>query len=96
MKFSGDVILNPVLSEKANLDSEKNGRYTFRVKSNSSKPQIKFEIEKIYDVKVEKIWTSILPGKENRYGRFSSKSTRRKKCIVELRKGQKIELFKGI
>jgi large subunit ribosomal protein L23 len=91
-----NIILKPILSEKVSIQTEKFNRYGFLIDCSANKNHIKMAIEKLYNVKVSKVWTAVLPGKVSRYGRFSKKAPSFKKCYVEIRKGQKIEHFKGI
>jgi len=57
-----DVILSPVITEKATLASERN-QVMFRVARNATKPQIKEAVEKLFDVKVKSVNTHIRKGK---------------------------------
>lgn len=90
------VIKAPLITEKTSALGEKFNQYGFVVDLKANKTQIKDAIENIYDVKVESIKTSILPGKVKRFGRSLKKTSKTKKALVQLAKGQKIEFFKGI
>lgn len=90
------VIVKPVLTEKTSVDTERHNRYAFIVRTGSNKNQIKAAVEKIYDVKVVKVRTSIRPGKIKRAGKKVAKSSSSKHAFVEIEQGQKIELFKSI
>ena len=57
-----DVILSPVITEKATTASEKN-QVVFRVANSATKPQIKEAVEKLFDVKVKKVNTLVRKGK---------------------------------
>ena len=57
-----DVILAPVITEKATMASE-NSQVMFRVAANATKPQIKEAVEKLFDVKVKRVNTLIRKGK---------------------------------
>lgn len=92
-----DVILKPVITEKSmDLMSEK--KYTFYVHPQANKVQIKEAVEKMFDgVKVEKVNTMNLPGKEKRRGMTVGKTSKRKKAIVTLTAESKdIEIFEGL
>lgn len=91
-----NIIKKPLITEKTAEDTEKNNRYGFYVELKASKTQIKEAVEKLYDVKVLNVKTSVLPGKLKRVGRSIKKSAKRKKAFVQLGEGQKIEFFKGI
>ena len=58
-----DVIIKPVLTEKSYADIA-NKKYTFVVKKDATKPEIKKAIESIFGVKVESVNTAIVQGKE--------------------------------
>ena len=67
MKDPRDVIIEPIVSEKSYALSE-TGAYTFRVHASASKPEIHDAIEKIFNVKVEKVNTLNRKGKRKRKG----------------------------
>jgi large subunit ribosomal protein L23 len=90
------IILKPLMTEKASFQTENFNRYGFLVVKDTNKNQIKEAIEKLYDVRVVKVWTSVIPGKLKRFGRFSNKTKASKKAYVQIEEGQKIEFFKGI
>lgn len=88
-----DVILKPVLTEKA-TDLVKKNVYTFEVNLKANKSQIKNTIEKIYNVKVDQVKTEIRKGKTRRVGRrmIAKKLSKRKIAFVKLKEG-KIDIF---
>ena len=65
-----DIIVSPVVTEKATLASEHN-KVLFKVASKATKPQIKEAVEKLFGVKVESVNTIVVKGKEKRTGRFA-------------------------
>lgn len=91
-----DIIVKPVLTEKATVEMEKNNRYAFVVKLNANKNQIKHAVEKFFNVKVEKIATTTTAGKTKRSGKSTKKLSSVKKAYVTIKNGQKIEFFKNI
>lgn len=91
-----NVIIKPVLTEKATFEMEKNNRYAFVVKPDSNKNQIKSAVEKFFNVKVEKVSTTTTAGKKKRSGKSIKKLTGVKKAYVQIKAGQKIEFFKNI
>ncbi len=88
-----DVIKGPVISEKSTLLNEVSGRYVFEVDTKASKPEIKEAIETLFDVQVKEIRTLILHGKYKRMRNNIVKMPAKKKAIVSLAKGQRIDLF---
>ena len=90
-----DVILAPVLSEKAVGDIE-SGKYAFYVHPRANRTQIKDAVEIVFDVSVEKINLIKVRGKTKRLGRFVGERADRKKAIVTLRSGQRIQQLDGL
>lgn len=91
-----NVIKRPLITEKVALATEGTNSYGFQVDVRASKHQVKNAVEKMYNVKVLKVNTSIVPGKVVRAGRGIKKTAKWKKALVQLENGQKIELFKGV
>ncbi len=90
-----NIIIKPMITEKSSFLKDYN-MFGFHVNLKANKYQIKSVVEKLYDVKVLKVRTSIAPGKLKRAGRNISKKSSIKKAYVQLEKGQKIEFFKGV
>ena len=90
-----DVIISPVITEKATTASEHN-KVTFKVARNATKPQIKEAVEKLFDVKVKNVNTLIRRGKvkvfKNRVGQQSDV----KRAIVTLEEGHRIDVTTGL
>lgn len=95
-----DVIVAPVMTEKATDATEAGNVYTFIVNPKANKAQIAAAVEKAWDVKVEGVRTAIYAGKQRRsfMGRFvrSPKVGRRpswKKAMVRVAEGDSIEFY---
>jgi large subunit ribosomal protein L23 len=90
-----DVIIAPVITEKATNASEQD-KVIFKVAMAATKPQIKEAVEKLFDVKVKSVNTLRRRGKwktfKGRYGRQSDS----KRAIVTLEEGQKIDVTTGL
>ena len=90
-----DVVLSPVITEKATMASEYN-KVIFRVAATATKPQIKEAVEKLFDVKVKSVNTLTRPGKwkvfRNRIGQQSDV----KRAIVTLEEGHRIDVTTGL
>jgi len=95
MKTSFDVILKPVLSEKA-YGKFSEGTYTFWVAPSSNKTEIANAIEAAFKVKVVRVNIQNTLGKDKRLGKFEGKRADRKKAIVTVAAGQKIEALEGL
>ena len=94
--FAEDIIIKPVLTEKG-YDGIADKKYTFIVKKNANKTEIKDAVEKIFGVKVEKVNTVSCKGKLKRMGRNSGYTPDRKKAIVTLKADSKsIEFFDSL
>ena len=90
-----DIILSPVITEKATLASEHN-KVLFKVQAKATKPQIKEAVEKLFDVKVKSVNTLRRRGKWKAFkGRFGLQSTT-KRAIVTLEEGQRIDVTTGL
>ena len=91
-----DVIIRPVVSEKsyALLDQ---GVYTFMVRPDANKTEIRFAVESIFGVNVVKVNTLNRPGKRKRNRRKQTFGKRpdTKRAIVTLASGQSIPIFEG-
>jgi large subunit ribosomal protein L23 len=90
-----EVILRPVLSEKALMRVEE-GKYAFFVHPKANRSQIKEAIEQVFDVNVTKINLATVRGKIKSLGRYSGRRPERKKAIVTLKAGQRIQELEGL
>ena len=90
-----DVILSPVITEKATMASERN-QVVFKVARTATKPQIKEAVEKLFDVKVRSVNTLVRKGKTKVFrGNFGSQSDV-KRAIVTLEEGHRIDVTTGL
>lgn len=89
------TLKRPVLTEKSLLHAQRDGAYTFYVDPSATKNQVKEAVETAYGVHVTTVRTTALAGKRKRTGkrRVIKRTQDRKKAIVVLRKGEKIEAF---
>lgn len=90
-----DLIIKPVVTEKATLMLEYN-KYVFDVVPKATKPDIKAAIESLFDVKVTKVNTHRPPRKKKRVGRFIGYKPQYKRAIVTLAEGDSITLFPDV
>ena len=77
-----EIMIKPIVTEKATKLSEKLNRYTFRVSPEANKYQIKDAVEEIFGVQVEKVNTVNVRGKLKRQGRTQGYTAKYKKAIV--------------
>ena len=87
-----DVIKAPIITEKSATLSENGNVITLSVDPKANKTQIKQAVEKIFNVKVEKVNTVNVKPKTKRVGRYTGLTNRKKKAIVKLKEGSSIEL----
>ena len=87
-----EIIKAPVVTEKATKVGQEEGKYIFKVDAKATKDQIKNAIEKIFNVKVDRIQTINSKPKKKRVGRYAGMSNKYKKAIVKLAEGQTIDL----
>lgn len=87
-----DLVLRPIVTEKATLLLEQN-KYVFEVVKKATKPEIKAAIESLFEVKVTGVNTLRPPRKKRRVGRFVGYKPQYKRAIVTLADGDSIALF---
>jgi large subunit ribosomal protein L23 len=92
MKDARDIIKRPIITEKSYQLMEEN-KYTFEVDRKSNKLEVKLAVEEIFDVTVEKVNIINVKPKKRRVGRYTGLTRNKKKAIVTLTKGQKIDEF---
>jgi large subunit ribosomal protein L23 len=90
-----DVIIAPVITEKATMASEHN-KVMFKVRKNATKPQIKEAEEKLFDVKVNRVNTLIRGGKVKAFKGKIGQQSDVKRAIVTLEEGQRIDVTTGL
>jgi large subunit ribosomal protein L23 len=90
-----DVILAPIITEKATMLSEQN-KVVFRVAENSTKEEIATAVEELFRVKVIKVNTLIQKGKTKRFRGRPGRRNDVKKAIVTLQEGQSIDITTGL
>ncbi len=95
MRNLSDTIIKPIISEKSFGEAESYNKYTFLIRKNATKTDVKNAVEKLFGVDVKKVYTSNIKGSK-------TKTTRRgkqnidlsyKKARVQVLKGQKIDIF---
>ena len=90
-----DVIIAPVITEKATLASEHN-QVIFKVARDATKPQIKEAVEKLFEVKVKSVNTLVRKGKFKSSRGFAGVQSDAKKAIVTLEEGHRIDVTTGL
>src|SRR4051795_8770503 len=109
MRAPEQVIKRPLLTEKGSRLKESGGQageevdpetvksqLLFEVARDANKIEIRNAVEKLWNVDVLSVRTSIVRGKEKRMGRFTGRRPAWKRALVTLAPGQKIEFFEGV
>jgi large subunit ribosomal protein L23 len=91
-----NVIKEPHIAEKVNLQKELFNQLTFKVDRRANKVEIKNAVERIFKTKVLDVQTLNIKGKKRRIGRNIGKKPNWKKAIVRLAPGEKVEFFEGV
>lgn len=84
------VLLAPVVTEKATMVAEKSNHVTFRVAQDATKPEIKAAVELLFKVEVDSVQVLNRKGKEKRFGRFVGRRRNERKAYVVLKAGQEL------
>ena len=87
------VVIKPLITEKGTIQNEELNQYAFHVHERANKQQIREAIEKIYEVRVEKVRTMKRQGKERRYRYTHGRTAGMKKAVVTLNPDDHIDLF---
>ena len=90
-----DVLIAPVVTEKATTASEHN-KVVFKVARGATKPQIKEAVEKLFDVKVKNVNTLIRRGKVKVFKNKVGQQSDVKRAIVTLEEGHRIDVTTGL
>jgi large subunit ribosomal protein L23 len=86
------VLVEPIVSEKATRVGEKHNQVLFKVLRNATKPEIKAAVELMFEVKVDGVQVVNAEGKAKRFGQRFGRRQDFKKAYVRLAAGQTIEL----
>ena len=89
------VILAPLISEKATMLADKREQVIFRVATDATKPEIKAAVELLFKVQVKDVKVANVKGKNKRFGRFIGRRSDWKKAFVCLKPGQELNFAAG-
>jgi large subunit ribosomal protein L23 len=109
MRSPEQIIKRPLLTEKGTRLKETGGnpgkeldpetiksQLLFEVARDANKVEIRYAVEKLWNVSVVDVRTAVVRGKEKRMGRFTGKRSNWKKAMVTIAAGQSIEFFEGV
>ena len=95
-----EVLIKPILTEKANAQQESLRRYAFKVARKANKLEIKKAVETMYGVTIIDVNTVVVPGKnKTRYtkkGFVQGQKPAYKKALVTVAEGETIDLYSNI
>ncbi|MGA9326434.1 MAG: 50S ribosomal protein L23 [Salegentibacter sp.] len=95
-----NILIKPIITEKATADSELNNRYSFVVSNKANKIEIKDAVESAYGVSVTKIRTiNVRPDRKTKYtksGMITGKTSAYKKALVQVAEGETIDLYSNL
>ena len=95
MKESRQVVLRPLVTEKATALKDDRNQVSFQVALDANKMDIRRAVETIFRVKVTSVRTQVVFGREKRMGRFVGRRPTWKTAVVQLAPDNKIELFES-
>ena len=90
-----DILIAPVITEKATMASEHN-KVVFKVARTATKPQIKEAVEKLFDVKVKSVNTHVRKGKVKAFKGRIGEQSQVKRAVVTLEEGHRIDVTTGL
>ena len=86
------VLVSPIVSEKATIVAEKTNAVTFKVLQDATKPEIKAAVELLFNVQVKAVSVVNTKGKTKRFGRSVGRRDHVRKAYVTLQPGQELNL----
>lgn len=86
------VLVAPIVSEKATMVDEKSNAVTFKVLQNATKPEIKAAVELLFKVEVKGVSVVNTKGKTKRFGKTVGRRDNVRKAYVMLKPGQELNL----
>ncbi len=96
MREPHQIIRRPVITEKGTDLKDHANQYVFEVARDANKIEIKRAVESLFRVKVLRVQTLSVKGKEKRVGRFVGRTPDWKKALATLKEGDSIEFFEGV
>jgi len=96
MKHVFDVIKKPLFTEKGMDMKESENKILIQVNADANKHEIKQAMEEIFKVKVDKVNVVNIKGKKRRYGKSIGMRSDKRKAIVTLKQGEKLDFIEGV
>lgn len=95
MKDPRQIVLRPLVTEKATTLKDEHNQVSFQVALDANKIEVRQAVEAIFRVKVTSVRTQVVFGKEKRMGRYVGRRPSWKKAVVTLGAGSKIDLYES-
>jgi len=95
MKRAQEIIIRPLITERAAVLTEQENKIVFQVAVDANKKEIKEAVESLFEVTVKAVRTMTVKGKMKRMGRFEGRRPTWKKAIVTLAEGEVLDFFEG-
>jgi len=95
MKSAQEIIIRPLITERAAILTEEENKVVFEVAREANKNEIRAAIEELFEVTVVAVRTMNVKGKLKRMGRFEGRRAAWKKAIVTLAEGDTLDFFEG-
>ncbi|HIJ49744.1 MAG TPA: 50S ribosomal protein L23 [Nitrospinae bacterium] len=90
------IVKKPLVTEKGTVMLSEGNRVTFKVHLDANKIEIRDAVQKIFSVTVLQVNTQVVRGKRKRFGKAMGQTKSWKKAMVQLKEGDKIEIFEGV
>ena len=85
------VLVGPHVSEKAAIVADQSNQYVFKVAKTASKKDIKDAVQALFEVKVDKVQTVNVKGKQKNFSRRAGKRSDWKKAYIRLAEGHSLD-----
>jgi large subunit ribosomal protein L23 len=96
MKRIDSIIVRPLLTEKASMLQEAQNTYSFEVGKTATKIEIKQAVQELFGVKVTRVCTQVVRGKNKRFGRYFGKRSNWKKALVTVAEGDALDFYTSV
>ena len=90
------IVKKPLVTEKGTVMLSEGNRVTFKVHLDANKIEVREAVQKIFSVTVLQVNTQVVRGKRKRFGKAMGQTKSWKKAMVQLKEGDKIEIFEGV
>ena len=90
------IVEKPLVTEKGTVMLSEGNRVIFKVHLDANKIEIREAVQKIFSVTVLQVNTQVVRGKRKRFGKAMGQTRSWKKAMVQLKEGDKIEIFEGV